>query len=321
MYETPRRRPLVTVLLALVLVVFGAPLVMTSQVVSAQNQLFVAFTDADGVPITDMGPKEMVVEVDGEHSETLNLEPIDWPVRVTVFIDNGEGSVPALDHMREGARLFLDALPPDIEVAIASIGGRPQFWAQHTTDREELLDAIGKIAPEPRAPALFLDALYEEAERLDEDKEGNYFPVIVMAATNGPEASGRVRDKPFREMMERLFANKATLHTRMFTNPSLTGRKRGGSQERWGIDIGEATGGSYAGLSVPNGYRRLLPELAEEIGKKHRLVSNQYRVTYALPEGASDQPSIRILTTRGAINMYPTSDGNVQPPAPPAQSQ
>jgi len=51
--------------------------------------------------------------------------------------------------------------------------------------------------------------------------------------------------------------------------------------------------------------------LAEAIGRKHRLVSNQYRVTFALPEGISEQPSIRILTTRPLINMVPTRDGNV----------
>ena len=75
--------------------------------------------------------------------------------------------------------------------------------------------------------------------------------------------------------------------------------------------IGEATGGSYKGLSSPNGYRTLLPQLADDLARKHRLVSNQYRLTYAPPEGASDRPAIRVLTTRTRINMFPTRDGNV----------
>ena len=310
--DTTRRRPLTGTLLALVLIVFGAPWTKTSQVARAQTQsLFVSFTDADGVPVTDLTRQDVVVELDGERAETLNLEPIDWPVRVTVFVDNGIGARPLLDHMREGLRLFVNALPPDVEVAIATIGGRPQFWAQHTTDREELMDAIGVIAPQYGA-ASFLDALYEEAERLHEDEEGQYFPVIVMVATNGPEGSSRVRDKPFREMMERLFANTAIVHTRLFTHTSVSGVKQGGGQIRWGIDIGEATGGSYQGLSSPNGYRTLLPQLAEDLARKHRLVSNQYRLTYAPPEGASDQPAIRVLTTRGGVNMIPTRDGNIR---------
>ena len=219
------------------------------------------------------------MEVDGKHGETLNLEPIDWPVRVTVFVDNGQVSLPALADMREGLRLYVDKLPLDIEVAIATIGGRPQFWAEHTTDREELLNAIGVIAPQPIDAAKFLDALSEEAKRPHEDEEGQYFPVMVMVSTNGPEQSGQARDKPFREMMERLFANKATVHTLLFSNPSLAAENsgRGGLQQRWGIDIAAATGGVYQGLISANGYRTLLPQLAGDIGRKHLLVSTQFR--------------------------------------------
>ena len=283
--------------LALMLFVFGEP--CTNQVVSAQSQsFFISFTDADGVPVTDLNRQEVVVELDGERGETLNLEPIDWPVRVTVFVDNGTGTRPMLDDMREGLSLFADALPPDVEVAIATTGGRPQFWARHTTDRDELTDAIDS--------ATFLDALYEEAERMYEDEE-EYFPVIVMVATNGPEGSVRVRDRPFREMMERLLANGTTVHTLMFTHPSVSGAP----QMRWAIDIGKATGGSYRGLSAATGFRTLLRQLAEDLSRKHRLVSNQYRLTYAPPESASDPPAIRVLTTRSGINMVPTRDGNV----------
>ena len=307
---TTRRPPLAAVLAALVLIACGAP--WTSRVVSAQSQSFyVSVTDTDGVPITDMRPEEVIVESDGEQRETLNLEPIDWPVRVTVFVDNGLASPPALDHMREGLRLFVDALPQEVEVAIATIGGRPQFRARHTSDREELMDAIGVIAADREGAATFLDALYEEAERLHEDEEGEYFPVIVMVATNGPEGSSRVRERPFREMMERLFANRAVVHTRMFTLTSVSGVKMGGNQIRWAMDIGEATRGSYEGLSSPNGYRTLLPQLAEDIARKHRLVSTQYRLTYEPPEGATDQSLIRMLTTRAGVAMILTRDGNV----------
>ncbi len=122
--DITRRRHRTGALLALVLIVFGAP--CTSQAVSAQIQsLFISFTDADGVPVTDLTRQEVVVESDGERCETLDFEPIDWPVRVTVFVDNGVGTRPVLDDMREGLRLFVDALPPDVEVAIATIGGRP----------------------------------------------------------------------------------------------------------------------------------------------------------------------------------------------------
>ncbi len=308
--ETDRHHSAAVILAALAPIAFGAP--WTIPVASAQTRsFFVSVTDAGGAPVTDMRREELIVETDGERSVTLNLEPIDWPVRVTVFVDNGLASPPVLDHMREGLRRFVEALPPDVEVAIGTIGGRPQIWAEHTTDRDELLDAIGVIAPDMEGAASFLDALYEEAERLHEDAEGEYFPAVVMVATNGPEGSSRVRPRPFREMMERLIANSAALHTRMYTFTSITGVKQGGDQMRWGMDIGRATGGSYEGLSSALGFRTLLPRLAEDLARKHRLVSNQYRLTYEPPAGATAQSVIRVLTSRPGINMVATRNGNV----------
>ena len=308
--ESTRRRPVAGAVLALALIAFAAP--STVQIASAQTQsFFVSFTDAEGNPVTDVTRAEVFVETDGERSEALSLEPIDWPLRVTVFVDNGLASPPVLDHMREGLRRFVGALPADIEVAIATIGGRPQFWARHTTDRRELEDAVGVIAPEMDGAASFLDALYEEAERLHEDEAGEYFPVIVMVATNGPEGSTRVRERPFREMMERLIANRAALHTKMYTFTSITGVKQGGDQMRWGMDIGRVTGGSFEGLSAAVGFRSQLEELGQDLGRKHRLMSNQYLLTYPPPEGATAQSVIRLLTTRAGVRMTPTRDGKL----------
>ena len=304
------RRRLVGVLAALVLLASGAP--GTGGAAWAQTQsFFVSFTDAAGAPVTDMDRTEVFVETDGERSEALGLEPIRWPLRVTVFVDNGLASPPVLDHMREGLRRFVRTLPADIEVAIATIGGRPQFWARHTTDRQELEDAIGVIAPEMDGAASFLDALYEEAERLHEDSEAEYFPVVVMVATNGPEGSSRVRERPFREMMERLIANRAALHTKMYTFTSVTGVKQGGDQMRWAMDIGRVTAGSYEGLSAAVGFRTQLEALAEDLGRKHRLMSNQYLLTYTPPEGATAESVVSLLTTRAGIRMTPTRDGKL----------
>ena len=55
----------------------------------------------------------------------------------------------------------------------------------------------------------------------------------------------------------------------------------------------------------------MLPELGQDITRKHKLVSNQYRVTDAPPAGASAQPGISIGTTRPSLNLLPTLDGNV----------
>jgi hypothetical protein len=303
-------RPLTDAVLAITLIACGGSWT-TSQVVLAQSRsLFVSVTDADGATVTDLTAEEMVVRSDGVVCETLSLEPVGWPVRVTVFVDNNRTLAShAIGDMREGLRLFLDALPANVEVGLATIAERPQFVTPHTSDREALATGIGLLAPIPGA-ATFLDALVEEAERLDEDEERGYFPVIVMVATSGEEGSNMERRRPFERMMLHLRDGKATVHTRLFAPTSF--RRQGRvSQIRWGIDISRATGGSYESLSVSSAFRNLLAELGRDIARKHRLVSTQYRVTCEPPDGASATPAIFVGTTRSGLDVLSTTDGNL----------
>ena len=301
-----RLRPLIGALLALSLLMFGAPW-GPSQAVSAQNQqLFLSVTDADGAPVTDLTPDELIVRWDDQDCETLDLEPIDWPVRITIFVDNGAGSQDALQNMREGLKTFVDKIPEEVEIALATIAGRPRFVTRHTSDREDIASGIDLIVPDAGASARFRDALIEEGERLDDDDERQYFPVILMVASDGPEGSS-TQQEAYDEMVGRMIAASATVHTRMYT----TGQGQG-AQVPVAMNLSEATRGSYESMAVSTGFRDMLPALGEEIARKHRLVSNQYRVTYAPPDGISNPTSMGISTNREGILLAPTLDGNVQ---------
>ena len=73
------------------------------------------------------------------------------------------------------------------------------------------------------------------------------------------------------------------------------------------------TGGTYEPLAASSAFVTLLPELAQDIARKHRRVSNQYRLTYAPPDGASAQPAIRLAISDAysGVELSPTLDGNV----------
>ena len=304
------RRHLVGSALAVGFVLCGAPW-GTGQTASAQEQtLFMAFTDVDGAPVRDMTADEIVIQWDEVPCEILEIEPLDWPMRVTVFVDNATESHAAMPDMREGLRLFLNRLPPDIEVAIATIGRRPQFLIQHTTDRAELADALGGVISEGGA-ATFFDALYEEAERLDEDREPQYLPAIVMVAIGGSEGSLRTGDEVINTLMDRLYDNGAVVYTALFSAPYGVGGVRGRGQSRWGTDLAAATRGRYEEIVVPTRYRTILPEFAADIARRHRLVRYQYRVTYRPPEDASDQPRVQAGTTRTGLVTLATDNGNI----------
>ena len=309
---TQTLRFLIGSVFALSLVVFGAPW-GTGQVAWAQDQsLFVAYINSDGAPVTDMEAKNVIIQWDEVECEIVELEPINWPVRVTVLVDTATESAPFQPDMRAGIRLFLDALSPDIEVAISTIGGRPQRLIEHTSNREELSDAVGRIASAGGA-STFFDGLYEEAKIVADDRDREYFPVIVMVAVGGAEGSNRNRGKATQETMDRLNESGGAVHTLLLTNVSGTGqRSTGRGQAQWGNDFAASSRGTYEALGDASLYRTRLPELAEKLSRKHTLVSNQYRVTYKPPKGGSDQPRIQMSTTRTGLTMLPTDNGNIQ---------
>ncbi len=307
-FLTARLRPLTCVLLVLALLAVGAPW-RSSQVAFAQNQvLFVSIVDSNGEPVTDLEADDLQVRWDDVVCETLALEPINWPVRVTVFVDNGEGSQNALQHMREGLKLFVDAIPAEVEVALLTIGSQPRWITRHTADRAELERGIDLMTPDAGAASRFMDALIEEAGRLNDDEERQYFPVIVMVATDGPEGSTGL-PRRLDEMLQRMIENSATVHTRLLS----TGDQFQGLQVQVGVRVSDLTDGTYEAVAASTAFVTLLPELAQDIARKHTRVSHQYRLTYAPPEGTFDQPSIRLAVSDdySGVDLFPTLDGNL----------
>lgn len=310
--ETRRqRRFLAGSAVAVSLFVYGAPWGAV-RVASAQDQtLYMAFTGADGTPVTDMTAEEVIIQWDEMPCEIRELETVNWPVRVTVFVDNATESRTVLPDMRAGLTAFLEALPPDVEVAIATTGGRPQYLTEHTTDRAALADAIGAIASQGGA-ATFFDALYEEAEKIEDDDDREYLPAIVMVAVAGSEGSGQARGRNLERMMDRLYENAAVVHTLLLPSPlGGVGATQGRPQTRWGTDIAAATRGRFEALTIATQFRTLLPEIGADLARKHALVRHQYRVTYRPPRDASDQPRVQVGTTRTGLLTFPTDNGNI----------
>lgn len=279
---------------------------------SQEQSLFVAYTDSEGEPVTDMEAKNIIIQWDEIDCEIIEVEPINWPLRVTVLVDTGTEAGSRLAHMRNGLESFLNILPPGIEVAIASTGGaRTHYKTKHTSDKEELLSAVGRLVPD-RGSSAFFDGLYEAAEEIGDDRNGEYFPVVVMVAVGGAEGSNRDRGSASQQAMENLNASGGTVHTLLLTGVSGPGQRSSGrKQAQWGTDFAAATRGTYQQLGDPTLFRTKLPELAEKLGQKHALVSNQYRITYKPPRDASDQPRIQMTTNRPGLRMFPTDNGNI----------
>ena len=277
---------------------------------SAQAQehtLHVAVADADGNPVPGLAEGDLVVQWDGENLETTEFEAVDWPVRLTVFVDNSNAGVPIVPQTREGLRALLRELPAEIEVAMLTTGRQPRWITRHTTDRAELEENIANIAGDAGTAATYNDALVEETNRIhDDDRE--YYPVIIMVAADGPDHSTSQQGRVDR-MVERMVENAVEVHTLVYVGGSGLGA--GSMAAGVGEQLVPHTGGSFDRITVPTAVVDRLEVLARDIARKHRFVSNQYRITYRQPRNPSPQPRIGVATQRRGLQMLVTLDGNV----------
>ena len=73
---------------------------------------------------------------DSVDAPVMKVEPVDWPVKVQLLLDNGVGlgggSIPPL---KAGVQGLLAALPENLEVTIVGTAPEPRFLVRPTADR------------------------------------------------------------------------------------------------------------------------------------------------------------------------------------------
>src|SRR5262245_19270804 len=86
----------------------------------AQNTLtlFASLVDATGTPIASLAPEDLKIAENGVEGKIVKVEPIDWPIKVQLLVDNGTGMEQALVQIRNGVKGFVEALPAGIEMSL-----------------------------------------------------------------------------------------------------------------------------------------------------------------------------------------------------------
>ena len=293
-----------TALLTAALCLLGA----ASSAQAQEHTLHVAVADAEGNPVPGLTEDDIIVQWDGENLETTEFEAVDWPVRLTVFVDNSNLAVTLVPQVREGLRALLRALPAEMEIAMLTTARQPRWITRHTTDRAELEGNIANIAPDTGAAATFVDALVEETNRIHDDDDREYYPVIIMVSADGTDGSRSQQGRVDR-MVDRMVENSVELHTLMFVSGS--GRASASMASVMGAQLVPVTRGTFERLAVPSAVVDMLEALGRDVARKHGFVSNQYRITYRQPRNPSSQPAIGVATEREGLQMLPTLDGNV----------
>ncbi|HEV8394150.1 MAG TPA: VWA domain-containing protein [Vicinamibacterales bacterium] len=258
-----------------------------SALVAAQNskqiQVFASILDGTGAPAKTVEAGDLRVMENGADAKVTKIEPVNWPVKLQILLDNGIGLGSGnVQHLKNGVKALLEAMPENLEVTIVSTAPQPRFLTKPTTDRAAMQKAMDVLAPDTGA-GRFVESLAEATQRIEKDKT-DYFPVVISVGTTAGDTN--VRDSDVERMMKRLEARPTTVHVILF-NSGTGSASGGGNQTQIGISVTKYTGGKFENINSPTRIAGLLTEWGKEVATMVERQSHQFRVTADRPSGAS----------------------------------
>jgi hypothetical protein len=301
-------RSLLRSLLVTIALVVGATSIAGAQ---QQFQFFLSAANAAGDRVADLKVEELAVSEGGRPARVIRLDPVSWPVRVTVMVDNGLGTGNFLVQYRNGLKGFFAALPTGVEASLLTLAPQPRWIVRRTNDRVQLASGVDRISPDS-AGARLLDALVEESDRVEkENKDATaYFPVVVIMSTTGPEGS-TPRDRDLDRMVRQFKERGARIHVVMLgTNQTSPNSIVGARQVQAGKLLADETGGRYEAIAAATRIATLLPEYGAIVADAHAFQSQQYLVTVERPAGATGPlGELAMGLTRPGLTFAATAQG------------
>jgi hypothetical protein len=251
-----------------------------------QRQIFVSLTAANGTPVTDLQAGEVSITEDGAECKVVKLEPINWPTKLQVLVDNGKANTSPINSLRDGLKGLFEQIPEGVEMSMYVTAGSPRPVVRPTTDKAKLIEGIALIAPDSGV-GMFFDALSEAGGRIVKDKTP-HFPVIVMVGSD--QGAVRASDSDFKKLQETILTRAVTVHIIVMSGGG--GTSGGAMQTEIGLGVTKLSGGRYENINATTRLATLLPDWGKKIAASVTRQSHQYRVTYERPANAKDQASI-----------------------------
>jgi hypothetical protein len=255
-----------------------------------QFQIYASVADTSGNAVKALEPADIRVLSGGVEAKVIKVEPVNWPVKVQLLLDNGIGLGSGnIQILKDGVRGLIETLPDNLEVTIVTTAPQPRFLVRPTTDKAMMIEGLGRLAPDSGA-GRFVESMNEATQRIEKDKT-DHFPVIIMVGTSSGDAN--VLDRDVKRIFERIQKKPTTVHVVLLNS---TGSASGGAnQTQVGMAVTQATGGRYENIAAATRLATLLPEFGKEVAASHAKTTNQFRLTVERPAGGKgDQVSAGI---------------------------
>ncbi|MGB7219120.1 MAG: hypothetical protein WBD07_09965, partial [Vicinamibacterales bacterium] len=219
--------------LALAMLTGVLPGLRTHAQVEQAPYAFLSVIDRNGAPVTNLEASQISMTIDGTACPSIKLEPANWPMKLTVLLDNGAASseamptslqvaprnsgadagsamLNALPLLREGLRRFLFEIPDGTEVSLVTLAPQPRWIVRPTEERRDFWRGIDLVVPDRGSPK-FLEGLAEAADRIDREKD-NSFPTIMVVTTNSTDGSGGDWQRMLNRLRNQIASRPVTVH-------------------------------------------------------------------------------------------------------------
>jgi hypothetical protein len=274
----------------------------------AQQQftVFVSVADAAGNPVSKLEAADVKIQEGGVDARVISVEPISWPTKLQVLVDNGAGiGAGNFQILREALRGLLEVLPESMEVTLVTTAPQPRFLVRATADRKALIEGLGRLSPD-EGTGRFVESLSEAAQRVERDKS-DHFPVIITVGTTIGDANVLERDA--NRIFERLRGRPAIVHVVLISSSSRSAGA-GANQTQVGLLVAKVTSGRYENIAAVTRLNTLLPEFGKQVTASHEKQSKQFRLTVERPASAKgDLDQIGGAVRGGLVLLGASMDG------------
>jgi len=261
-----------------------------------QFQLYASVADASGNALSALQLTDLRIMENGVEAKIIKAEPVNWPVKVQLLLDNGIGLGGGnLQILKDGVKGLIEALPDNLEVTIVTTAPQPRFLVRPTTDKAAMIEGLARLAPDSGA-GRFVESLNEATQRIERDKT-DQFPVIIMSATSSGDAN--VLERDVKRIFERIQKKPTIVHVVLLNSTSSS--SGGANQTQVGMAVTQATGGRFENIAAATRLATLLPEVGRQVSESVKKQSNQFRLTIERPAGQSGDLGKVTAGARGGL--------------------
>jgi VWFA-related protein len=248
---------------------------LTARSAHAQSgtvRLFADVLDRTGKPILDLTATDFNVREDGVNCHVARARLATEPMRIALLVDNSDAALAFIKPMRSALAGFIDALPPQDEVALVTFGRQIDVRTPPTADRVKLKKSVASMTADEGSRTALIDSLLDAHKRFLHGVEDRW-PVVVVVTSDQVEIA-RNRQTDFNSLVRELQATQAIVHAVVFSAGD------GLFTSTVTRDLARNTGGVHESVSGVTGLAEKLMAVAGRITADQRRMALRYEVEY-----------------------------------------